>query len=130
MAALSIEMNRLLGSALLDPILQGRIFSEGRADVLKGFSLSPHEYTVVMDSTARTLSDLASDVCSRVNGTNGKHTPVWMSSTGEVDTRTFRRQANSDPTLAVTPTLQRLFNDLAVQLADVETEFKQGYHVA
>ena len=130
MAALSIEMNRLLGSALLDPYLQARIFGEARADVLKGYALSQQEFALVMDSKAHTLTDLAMDICANINSANGKRQPAWMSNNGEVDSRAFRRQTGPDSAQALTPTAQRLVSDLANLLTDVENEYKQGYQVA
>ncbi len=131
MVALSVEMNRLLGLALLDPRLQAQIFSEKRAEALRGFELSHHEHALLMNSQARTLADLASDICAKTNSGTDK-CPVWLTVNGEVDTRSFRSQALPDSTSANAPAFQRMLNDLTAQLAGIEAEqeYHQGYHAA
>ena len=131
MVALSIEMNRLLGLALVDPQLQAQIFSEKRADALRSFGLSHHEHSRLMNSQARTLADLASDICAKIASGTDKR-PAWLTANGEVDTRSFRSQTLPDSMSANSPVFQRLLNDLTAQLANiaVEQEYQQGYHAA
>jgi hypothetical protein len=131
MVALSIEMNRLLGLALVDPRLQAQIFSEKRADALRDFGLSQHEHTLLMNSQARTLADLASDICAKTDSGTDKR-PAWLTVNGEIDTRSLRSQALPDSISANAPAFQHLLNELTAQLANIEVkqEYQQGYHAA
>ncbi len=63
-ATLSYEMNRLLGSAALDPELSANILGTRRADALQAYALSPQEVQVVLMSRASTLPELATELCA------------------------------------------------------------------
>lgn len=127
MVALSMEMNRLLGLLLLDPQLQAQFFGDTRAETLRGFRLSGREYALLMDSQARTLAELASDICAGMaEGTEKR--PAWLTPGGEVDLRSFRNQALPDAVSARGPAFQRPLNELTTQLAGVRTE--QEWHAA
>jgi hypothetical protein len=58
----SHEINRLLGTALLDPDFQARVLSKQRVELLDQFELSRDERRAVLQSEARTLRDLAKDL--------------------------------------------------------------------
>lgn len=64
MMALSPEMNRLLGQALLDPELMKRLLSAERAKALREYGLLPQELGAVMASRASTLPELSREVCA------------------------------------------------------------------
>lgn len=127
MVALSMEMNRLLGLLLLDPQLQAQFFGNTRAEALRDFRLSSREYALLMDSHARTLTELASEICARITEETDKR-PAWLTPGGEVDIHSFRSQALPDAGNARGPAFQRLLNELTTQLAGVKTE--QECHAA
>ena len=62
MAMLSLEVNRFLGHALLDPEFHKRIFSTDRAIVLQGFKLSPEERSTILASQAHSLPELSREL--------------------------------------------------------------------
>ena len=62
MAMLSKEVNRFLGSALLDPSMLKCIFGGERAQVLQDFSLQPAERNAILASQARTLTELSREL--------------------------------------------------------------------
>jgi hypothetical protein len=61
---LSYEMNRLLGSAALDPELSASILGTRRADALQAYALSPQEAQAILISRASTLPELATELCA------------------------------------------------------------------
>ncbi len=62
MAMLSQEVNRLLGSALLDPALLKCILGYERARGLQGFNLQPAEHDAILKSHAHTLTELSREL--------------------------------------------------------------------
>ncbi len=66
MAMLSLEVNRLLGSALLDPDFLRRVFSAERAVALQSFGLSSQERSAILASQARTLKDLSRELMAKL----------------------------------------------------------------
>jgi hypothetical protein len=62
MSMLSLEVNRLLGSALLDPDFVKHIFSADRAMVLQGFRLSPEERSIILASRANSFPELSREL--------------------------------------------------------------------
>ena len=62
MAMLSLELNRFLGNALLDPSFLKRVLSAERALALQGFKLSPEERSTILASQANTLTELSRDL--------------------------------------------------------------------
>lgn len=62
MAMLSLEVNRFLGSALMDSDFLKRVFSAERAVALQGFKLSPHERSTILASQAHTLPELSREL--------------------------------------------------------------------
>ena len=66
MATLSYEMNRLLGSAALDPEFSAHILGSRRADAIRSFALSPQEAQAILLSRASTLPELAAELCAEL----------------------------------------------------------------
>lgn len=64
MAILSQEVNRFLGSVLLDPMLTKCLFSNDRASALHGFNFQPSERKTILTSQARTLQELSRELAS------------------------------------------------------------------
>jgi ribosome biogenesis GTPase A len=62
MAMLSLEVNRFLGNALLDPELMKRIFSVDRVMALQGFKLTPEERSTILASQAHSLPELSQEL--------------------------------------------------------------------
>jgi len=62
MAMLSQEVNRFLGSALLDPMFTKRLFSSERAGALQGFNFQPSERKTILTSQACTLQELSREL--------------------------------------------------------------------
>ncbi|HEY3288489.1 MAG TPA: hypothetical protein VGK87_00025 [Anaerolineae bacterium] len=64
MMTLSLEVNRFLGSVLLDPTLMKSFFSNDRARAMQGFNFQPAERHAIMVSHARTLHELSHELSS------------------------------------------------------------------
>jgi hypothetical protein len=62
MAMLSLELNRLLGTAMLDSDFLRRVLSAERAVALQGFKLSPEERSTILASQACTLTELSREL--------------------------------------------------------------------
>ena len=66
MAVLSIEMNRFLGKALIDPRLLQQVLNGNRVAAMQGFSFAPAEYHAIMSSKAKSIVDLSRELCAKV----------------------------------------------------------------
>ncbi len=67
MAILSMELNRLLGSALLEPELLRRVLSAERSLVLQGYKLSTKERSALLASQAHTLTELSRELTATLS---------------------------------------------------------------
>ena len=68
MSALSAEVNRLLGTALLDPDWCCRLLGEDRSQLIQGFALTQAEYVTIQKSSATSLHELVKDITEELNG--------------------------------------------------------------
>jgi len=64
---LSSEVNRLLGDAVLDLTFARRVLGAERSSALREYTLSPAERAAILSSRARTLPELAAELCSTIN---------------------------------------------------------------
>lgn len=62
MALLSMELNRFLGKALLDPRLSHQILNGNRAAAMQDFGFAPGEFRAILQSKARSLADLSREL--------------------------------------------------------------------
>lgn len=67
MVKLSSEVNRLLGNALLDSALSRQVLGSERSSALREYKLAPAEQMAILSSRARTLTELAAELCAIIN---------------------------------------------------------------
>jgi hypothetical protein len=65
MAMLSIELNRFLGTALLDPRVMRQVFGSNRTVALQGFGFTPSETAAILSSKAQSLADLSGELTAK-----------------------------------------------------------------
>jgi hypothetical protein len=64
---LSPEVNRLLGNAALDSAFSRRVLGAERPSALHDYKLSLAEQAAILSSRARTLPELAAELCASIN---------------------------------------------------------------
>jgi hypothetical protein len=62
MAMLSMELNRFLGKALLDPSMLQQILNGNRAAAMQDFGFAPSECQAILQSKAHSLADLSREL--------------------------------------------------------------------
>ncbi len=62
MTIMSMELNRFLGKALLDPYLLRQIFNGNRAAAVQDFGFALGECQAILSSQARSLADLSREL--------------------------------------------------------------------
>jgi hypothetical protein len=120
MAMLSLELNRLLGNAMLDPDFLRRVLSAERAVALQGFKLSSEERSTILASQACTLTDLSREL----TGTLAK------ADIADADTKIdLLKQAlplRSAPPMDIHAYVQRAVNTITSQMAQ-DTQYEDVY---
>ena len=72
MADLSPEVNRLLGTALLDPDWCRQLLGPARLLAIQGFALTPAERRAILTSPATCLHELAADILVAMSSIPGE----------------------------------------------------------
>lgn len=115
MAMLSLELNRFLGNAMLDPDFLKRVFSAERAIALQGFKLSPEERSTILASQAGTLTELSRELTATLAITDIADTDkkidlliqaLPLRSSAQMDVHTYVRRAVNAITSQMAPDTQ------------------------
>lgn len=121
MAMLSLEVNRFLGNALLDPELLKRVFSTDRAVALQGFKLSPEERSTILASRAHSLPELSREL----TGTLAK---ADMADTdARIELLKESLPSRTPPPMDVHVYVQRAINALTSQMAQ-DAQHEEVYY--
>jgi hypothetical protein len=121
MAMLSLEVNRFLGNALLDPDFLKHIFSADRAMVLQGFKLSPEERSTILASRANSLSELSQELTGTLAKADAADTDArieWLKESLAV---------RSNPTMDIHAYVQQTVNAITSQMVS-ENQHEEVYY--
>ncbi len=123
MAMLSLELNRLLGCALLDPDFLRRVLSAERSVALQAFKLSPKERSTILASRANTLTELSRELTATLASAD------MADADARVDLLMQALPSRSTPSMDVHTYVQRAVDAITSKMATAgpDTRFEELY---